>query len=248
MSLAVISDIHLKPDGGLEREVFEKFSSHHLVLDSQTIVFLGDIFDVLLGSYPQYLENYAFFFDFVVSALKRGQEVYYVEGNHDMHAQGLFCQSFQGIDSGRFYYLKGGFFKNVGSKRIYLSHGDDIDNEDRVYRTYRRFISSSFVKLLTESLVSFAFVESLCHREAANSRERNTEKYDSTSSALKESFRRHTEAAFTQLGFDILVCGHTHIKDRYCSESGFLYLNNGYAPAEKTFLLIREDGSEFVSL
>ena len=61
MGISVISDIHLRREEGIERAFFKKFAEDPLVRNSQTIIFLGDIFDILFGSYPEYLEQYSFF-------------------------------------------------------------------------------------------------------------------------------------------------------------------------------------------
>ena len=241
--LSVISDIHLRKGECIEKEFFNKFIENSFVRNSETIVFLGDIFDLLFGSYPEYMTQYSFFFDSVFKLISEGKEVHYVEGNHDLHLESLFRRFFhqEGLSGTQFHYHKGGFFHQLpGGGNAYLSHGDEMDVTDKFYQYYRGAISSGFVRLLTEAILPHSFIEGIGHRASEQSRLRNQHKYSDKAldTVVRENVRHSAERAWDMMGFDLLVCGHTHIKDYYQSGRGFLYVNNGYAPRENTFIHI----------
>ena len=248
MGISVISDIHLRREKGVERDFFKQFAGNPLVRDSQTIIFLGDIFDLLFGSYPEYLDQYSFFFDFVHRMILEGRTVHYVEGNHDLHLESLFVRFFgeRGLEHKRFHYHKGGFSQKIGGKSVYFSHGDEMDVTDRYYQYYRSAISSGFARMLTETFLSHSFIERIGHAASERSRLRNRHKYSDKTldTIIREKIRRSAWRAWKLIGFDCLICGHTHIKDHYRSSQGFLYANNGYAPREGTFIYM--EGGEVV--
>ena len=247
--ISVISDIHLVQGECVEKGFFDRFVTHPTVQNSETIVFLGDIFDLLFGSYREYLSQYSFFFDYIARIIAEGKHVHYVEGNHDLHLESLFEYFFdlQGLNCERFFYHKGGFLQNFSKRNIYFSHGDEMDVSDKYYPYYRSFISSSFVRLLTETLVSHSFIESIGHQASEKSRLRNQHKYsdETLDTVIREKVRCRAQRVWNAIGFDLLVCGHTHIKDHYQSDQGFLYINNGYAPRENTFIYIDGEMAKF---
>ena len=178
-----------------------------------------------------------------------GRNVHYVEGNHDLHLESLFVQFFKerGLRSERFHYHKGGFSQKIDGKNIYFSHGDEMDVTDRYYQYYRSAISSCFVRMLTETFLTHSFIEKIGHAASEKSRLRNRDKYSDNAldTIIKEKIRRNTQRAWEAIGFDLVICGHTHIKDHYHSPQGFLYVNNGYAPREDTFVYLEEGEAVF---
>ena len=249
MGIAVISDIHLRKEECIENNFFKRFTGHPLVQNSETIIFLGDIFDLLFGSYPEYLIQYSFFFDFIFKLISKKKHIHYLEGNHDLHMKSLFIRFFNkhGLKHDTFRYHQGGFLHPFNHKNIYFSHGDEMDVTDKFYPYYRNFISSSFIRLLTENFLPHSFIEEIGHQASLKSRLRNQHKYSDKilDEVIRKKIRQRTEKAWDIIRFDLLVCGHTHIKDYYHSRRGFLYVNNGYASRENTFIHIDENGVTF---
>ena len=252
MGVAVISDIHLRTGECEEKKFFKRFIAHPFVQSADTIVFLGDIFDLMVGSYPEYIEHYPFFFEYLSRIVSEGKEVHYLEGNHDLHLESLFKRFFfqQDMEYANFHYHQGGFFQQINGRNIYFSHGDELDGKDKIYPYYRSAVSSSLVRLLTEMVLSYHFVERLGVWASKKSRIRNQHKYseEKRDEVIRESVRCRAEELWSVFRFDILICGHTHIKDQYRSEKGFLYFNNGYASIENTFIQIDERGIIFSEL
>ena len=246
MGTSVVSDIHLRNGECAEREFFKRFSGNPLARNSQTIVFLGDIFDLLFGSHPEYLTQYSFFFDFIHRLVSEGRSIHYVEGNHDLHLESLFVRFFceRNLNHDKFHYHKGGFFQKINGRNVYFSHGDEMDTTDRYYQYYRNAIGSGLARLLTETFLTHSFVERIGHQASQKSRLRNRHKYsdETLDTVVREKIRQCVEKQWKTIRFDLLVCGHTHIKDYYQSSQGFLYVNNGYAPRENTFIHISDHG------
>ena len=253
MSIAIVSDIHLRAGECREKEFFKSFIAHPVVQNADRIVFLGDIFDLMVGSYPEYIGRYPFFFEYLARIVSEGKAVHYLEGNHDLHLEALFYRFFEGrgIGSGNFHYHKEGFFLHFNGWDMYLSHGDELDGTDKLYPYYRRAVSSSLMRMLTEMIVSYDFIERLGVWASKRSRLRNRRKYsdETMDKVVRERVRRRVENLRSAIPFDVLICGHTHIKDYYRSSKGFLYVNNGYAPSENAFIHIgEEEGVTFSAL
>ena len=66
---------------------------------------------------------------------------------------------------------------------------------------------------------------------------------------IQDKFRRSADDYYKKVeSFEILVCGHSHVKDNWQSELGFRYVNNGYFLKEKTFAVIEDGKVKFESL
>ena len=62
---------------------------------------------------------------------------------------------------------------------------------------------------------------------------------------VRENFRQSAEVFYTKVPFDIIVCGHSHVKDHYVSTNGFEYVNNGYAQHTQTYISIVDGNISF---
>ena len=66
---------------------------------------------------------------------------------------------------------------------------------------------------------------------------------------IKDKFRMSARKHWDQSEVDIIVAGHSHVKDLYVDPDGkFLYVNNGYALESKSFILIESTNVRFVDL
>jgi UDP-2,3-diacylglucosamine hydrolase len=95
---------------------------NHLV-GGDVLLLGGDIFDLLVGNKRLFRDRFAPIIDAINSAATRGILVHYLEGNHDFHFQGIF--------SPLVIIHTDDFTLDVFERRIYISHGDLIDPEDR---------------------------------------------------------------------------------------------------------------------
>jgi UDP-2,3-diacylglucosamine hydrolase len=148
-------------------------------------------------------------------------------------------------------YIKQGILVNTkDNKTIYVTHGDEIEIDNRSYMIYKNIVNNRFLKLLSDEILSFKFIEDLAQRVSKESRDRNEQRYESPDmqEKIKDKFRASAEVFTKKLYVDYLVCGHSHVKDQYRCSTGALYLNNGYAPYTQSYLLIDENGARFIDL
>ncbi len=242
--ISIISDVHIKKSGDDAYHLFLSFLNHEKVITSQKIILLGDIFDLLVGGSESFYLEYKLIFDRLTELMDSGAEVHYLEGNHDFHI-GKFLKRFLGHKN---FFFSTGFIKIEHlDQKILFSHGDDIEIENPSYKIYSKLIRSFPIKVLAESIVPFSITKSVGDWASSRSRKKNIEKYNEKIELIKDKFRRSTEVLRVQEDFDLIVTGHSHVKDMYSSPNGYIYLNNGYALSERTFIFIN-DQHQFINL
>lgn len=252
MSLSVISDIHVKDSNDSGYTLLLKFLDHPKVLESKSIYFLGDIFDLMVGSHKEHLEKYPLFFEKVLAFLTAGKEVYFFEGNHDFHLNKVLDKLLLGKEKpkGNFHYIKGSLIKNYWGKKYYFSHGDDLEIGNWSYKIYKKIVRNPFSNLLANYVVPYKLVDDFGRKASAKSRKSN-EKYfldEEKIQLVKDSFREGAKILLKKKALNFIICGHSHIKDNYSVSSSCKYINNGFIKNEETFLFIEENHPSFLSL
>jgi len=243
MKISIISDIHAADYNQSGNQILEKFLKHSEVLSSDMIIFLGDIFDIMIGNYTEYSQEEKAFFDWI-KVHHKTKRIYFHEGNHDFHLEKLFKKMRLNIS-----YHKSGFSILDNGKKYYFEHGDDLEIDNKSYKFYKKIIRSNAVRLLGESkLVPYKLVRAIGTRASLRSRtidvkyRKNAESVD-----IKEKFRVSYLSYKDRKNYDIVVCGHGHIKDKFQSNSK-VYINNGYAPHSHSFIKIENGEAAFIDL
>ena len=242
MKLSAISDIHVKSSGDQAEKILLSFLKNPDVQSSDIIFLLGDIFDLMIGPHSQYFTRFQNYFDEFKKLIKSGKKIFYVEGNHDFHISNLYKKYFEvnkDLDSNLFS-MASYFEINDADKKIYLCHGDDIELNNSTYKAYKKLVTSPPLTYYANNLMPHFLIKSFGEYSAEKSRKRNNLRYSTESDLLpvRENFRKSAEFFYKKNPFQILVCGHSHVKDHYVSPSGFEYVNNGYAQNSKTFICI----------
>lgn len=243
MSFTAISDIHIKSEQDDRYLLLMKFMESQEVKNSKQIFFLGDIFDLVIGGHPEYYMEFQSFFDLMIQYSKEGKEIRFFEGNHDFHLEGFFTylQEKQGLKN--FYYHKDYFIKKYDGKLYAFSHGDLLDVGNTTYVLWKKLINNSFMKLVTSEIWTYQFVKNLGNYLSNKSRKRNTNKYQNpeAQNQIREIYRKATIRELKQQGWDVFICGHSHVMESYSKEP-YSYFNCGYLPSTKSFL--HYDGEE----
>ncbi len=243
--ITTISDVHIKVPGDKAYKLFLSFLRDPIVKKSEKVVLLGDIFDFVVGGDQGFIKEFQEVFDEIKSLLREGKQVYFIEGNHDFHVGKLFKETFP---DDNFIFSKERIHLTHQGTNITLCHGDDIELDNPSYKKYSRIIRSKPIQVLAEWIVPFPFTRMIGNWASAKSRKKNIAQYESKSDLIKEKFRSSSEAAYQEVPSQIIVCGHSHVKDKYESTLGFIYINNGYFPNEKTFISIEKDQVRFNEL
>lgn len=241
MSVACISDIHVTDPSGDSYKLLMRFMNHERALACQDVVFLGDVFDHLTGEHKEYLEKYREFFERTASLLNAGKNVYFVEGNHDFHFEKTFRLGLEANLSperlSSFFYVRKGVELKVGAKRIYFCHGDQLDLDNKAYARWKKIYSSKLFGFIISNFLPYSAVEAIGERASSDSKRRGKAVFDYESA--RDKYRAAAKTLLQDSPFDGLVAGHTHIQDEL-SWDGKFYVNIGFPPRDKNFLVLSE--------
>ncbi|MFA6237292.1 MAG: UDP-2,3-diacylglucosamine diphosphatase [Bacteriovorax sp.] len=249
MKFSAISDVHVKKSGDQAELLLLEFLRNPDVQSSDVIFLLGDIFDLMIGPHSQYFARFQNYFEEIKKLIRNGKRICYVEGNHDFHIRLLYQNFFQinkDLDSNLFTMAP--YFEFIDQeKKIYLCHGDDIELNNPGYKFYKYIVTSFPLKYYANNLMPHFLIKGVGEYSAEKSRQRNNKRYSTESdlTPVRDNFRESAEVFFKKNNFQVLVCGHSHVKDRYSSPNGFEYINNGYAQHSRTYISIQNGDISF---
>jgi UDP-2,3-diacylglucosamine hydrolase len=249
MKFAAISDVHIKRAGDPAEVLLLAFLRNPDVQSSDVIFLLGDIFDLMIGPHTQYFVRYQAYFNEIKKLIKNGKRICYVEGNHDFHLKELYRKFFlinSDLDASLFSMAPFFELDNAG-KKVYLAHGDDIELNNPNYKLFKAIVTSIPLRYYANYLMPHFLIKSIGEFSSERSRKRNNKRYKAEAdlTPVMDNFRLSAEVFFKKRPFQIMVLGHSHVKDLYVSPSGFSYANNGYAQHTKTYISIVDGDISF---
>lgn len=246
MKVVVVSDVHIKEKNDKSHKAFSDLLTVINIGNYTHLILLGDIFDLLVGSYEEYYEKFKDIFLQLESLLKKDVKIVYVEGNHDFHAKEFFKRIFS---QSAFFYSPFAFQMMVGDKKFVFSHGDEIETENFSYQLFRFFLRNHFIDNFINFMVPFSFLNKLGKGLSNNSRKQNLKYHFSQDQieGIKNKFRRSALKFYNSYKFDFLVMGHSHVLDDYNEEGKFRLLNNGFFPETGKFTEINEGNVKLMS-
>lgn len=116
-----------------------------------TLFLLGDIFEFWIGYQHSVFAAYVPFLEALRRLRQDGTRIVYVEGNHDFHLGPYFEKTLS------CRVLPDGGRVDLGSRPVFIAHGDQVDADDRGYRFLRALLRSrplrSLAALLPPDLV-----------------------------------------------------------------------------------------------
>jgi UDP-2,3-diacylglucosamine hydrolase len=241
MKIATISDVHIKSPNDEAEKLLLKFLTHPKVISSDYVALLGDIFDLMCGPHSIYLEQFNSVFSAIDDLQKKGVKVIFIEGNHDVHLKKLFEKFWK---NNEVLVTQDAVELKDGELRYYLSHGDDHEVDNQSYQQYKRIIFSAPLRFVANYLMPYSVLEYIGRRASMRSRKKGSRTFNAE--LVKTRFRQGVE--ITNPRADIVIGGHSHVRDEYKLKSGAIYLNNGYAPREQIFIYVDGLNYEFISL
>jgi UDP-2,3-diacylglucosamine hydrolase len=229
MRVWIYSDLHLKTsDSWLYQALMASLKDPSGPGD--VVVFSGDIFDLLVGGSDYFKLKYQSFFAAVSRLAEKGVELHYIEGNHDFHLRELFPRAMKFHEES--VVLSDDAF--VPSKKIYIAHGDLVDQADQSYLLLRGLLRSKPIEKLSSFLPGkiIDFIGETFSRPLAQKADEVPERWSSEKQAhLREVFREFAAQKHAS-GIDFVVLGHCHDLDQVEP----YYFNMGYPPLHKQFL------------
>jgi len=243
MKISAISDVHVKSPHDEADKLLMEFLSHPLVQDSEYIVLLGDIFDLMCGPHDEYLKLYPHFFSKLTELHSNGSKIFFFEGNHDVHLEKLFKKVWK---NNEVVITQDPFVETIDGKKYYFSHGDEHEIENLSYHRYIKFIRSAPLRFLANYLMPYSVLNFFGERASKMSRKKGFQKFDVE--GVRAKFRSGV-ITNNREGYDFILGGHSHVQDEFkLTGTNSIYLNNGYALASKTFIHIDNHSPQFVTL
>lgn len=243
MKCAFISDLHIETPNDKASKIFLDFCRHPETLSAKKVIFLGDIFDLLIGEHSGYIEKYKFFFDEIITLLELGKEVIFIEGNHDFHFKKTITTYIKNTakNPSAFRYLLGGEEILLNGEKYYYCHGYEVDYHNKYFKRWYNVYSSFVFKVFISNILPFFVIQKLGDWAAKNSKKRGKKAFDYDE--MKEKYLEGAKALIAEKKLKGVIAGHTHVPELHIYENDTLYINNGFPVRDKFFIFF--NGVEF---
>jgi UDP-2,3-diacylglucosamine hydrolase len=217
-----ISDIHLKSLNERNGNILLRFLFSFAQGERQAthLFLLGDIFDFWVGNHDFYTNKFRPFVDALMALKKQGIQIYYAEGNHDVHVK-KFWQD-QGIES----FVEDQYYQ-LGPWLTRVSHGDLINPEDHTYLRYRTFIRKKYMEAVAQ-LIPARQLFAIGDWASQISRKKSVVRRRENGEHLRSLIRTYAIKCHQERPYDFLISGHMHVQDEWVTKA--------------------EDGKKFTSL
>jgi UDP-2,3-diacylglucosamine hydrolase len=202
-----LSDIHLQPFHDERTSALIGFA--RTLEPGDQLFLVGDIFEFWMGGHQTWVDRYPQVVEAIIDLRKRGIEILFFEGNHDLHVDPYFerlgCKVFTTPQ-----------ILNLYGRKVRVEHGDDFNPDDRGYVFLKWFLRNPFLRWASitapGSWVTFFSDWGTGASHQRTSREgRRPEVIDD----IKRRTRLYVEKLGRESDFDILVMGHTHVREDY---------------------------------
>lgn len=212
MNAWFISDLHLKDVHERNGNTLLRFlfflnrnpKEHQLFL-------LGDIFDVWVSDGSFFLKHFKQIVDQLTEFKKGGGQLYYFEGNHDVHIDRFWTRKLgvPVIAHAEYFHIQG--------LRVRVEHGDLMNPDDTAYLKYRRWVYHPAVEFFAHTLPSHLW-QLVATWQSGKSRKKTSRYAIENAERIKKIVHTHAEKTFRERPFDLIVSGHMHIFDDYKTE------------------------------
>jgi UDP-2,3-diacylglucosamine hydrolase len=197
----------------------------------------------MCGPHEEYLTLFHHHFSIINNLLQKNKKIFFLEGNHDVHLEGLFHKMWK---KNEIIISQNPLIEQIDGKNYYFSHGDEHEVDNLNYQRYIRFIRSRPLRFIANHLMPYGLLSYLGERASKQSRKKGSLRFDSED--VRTRFRVGVAKSTNGL-FDFVIGGHSHVKDEFIIPgSNSIYINNGYALHSKTFILIENHQSKFISI
>lgn len=204
-----VSDIHLTGVHERNGNILLRFLFYlNQNPKEQRLFLLGDIFDVWVSNGRAFVNHYKLIIDEIVKLKKAGGEVFYFEGNHDIHVDVFWSKEFNipVIENMQYFDLDGLIVR--------LEHGDFINPDDSAYLQYRDLVHHKWIEFLGHNLPSH-FWKWLAGAQSKKSRKKTARYSIDNATEIVKLIRTYAQNKYREKPFDLIVTGHMHIFDDY---------------------------------
>lgn len=240
-----ISDLHLKDHNERNSIILLRFLRSLANNPQATHLFLlGDIFDLWIGNSDVFQKKFQSIVDAIADLKRKGLEIIYFEGNHDVHVKSFWEGKFSipVFTEARVYHL--------GPYKVHLEHGDLMNPNDKAYLRYRSIIRKPGTPFLAD-LIPGKFLDEAGNFASRLSRKKSHVRRAAQQERIRKTIHTYADKAFAEDPFDYMITGHMHVKDEYevtrNGKSG-LSINLGSWYEETAALVLEDKGHRWVEL
>jgi UDP-2,3-diacylglucosamine hydrolase len=233
MRLWIFSDLHLTDSASPLYLSFLRILHEPTTLND-CVVFSGDIFDLLVGDSPYFHDKFQGFFMAIERLASLGVKLHYIEGNHDFHLRKHFPPAVH-------FHEESVVIKDLThepAKRIYIAHGDLVDQADTSYLKLRKILRAKPVEVLS-GLIPGRLIDKIGNVFSRPLSRKSGDLPEYWPSERREKLR----AVFHQFakqkrdeGYDYIVLGHCHDLDQVAP----YYFNMGYPLVHGQYLFYHD--------
>jgi UDP-2,3-diacylglucosamine hydrolase len=233
-ALWILSDLHIvRPDDETAVRLI-----HFLTKTPQAddhVVFAGDLFDAFSGEKNYLQQRFRPVLDAILSAHRRGVYFHIIEGNHDFHWSG-----WDGANQAVRLH-EPGLTLHCGGRKIWVEHGDLINQKDWGYLLLRATFRSPAVRTLFRWAPD-AWLDEFGKQASQGSRSAHPWLPENLPQQRLSDLRSIYRSAANQKilgGMDFVVFGHCHDLDEVRFQVGprpVQYINMGFPPVHGTIL------------
>lgn len=207
MKAYFVSDLHLKSEEKDKAKLFINFLSS---IDSTVthLVLLGDVFDFWIGRHSYFQKKFPKIIGQLQRIVQMGIQVHYFEGNHDIH-----LKKFWQDEVGAKVHPEKHVFR-FGNLIVRAEHGDLMNPEDKGYLFLRWLLRTKPMEILSYQIPG-QIVGWIGERSSQVSRvytDRITRDY---TQKVIDFTRTYAMQECQKEEFDLIITGHTHIKDDF---------------------------------
>lgn len=238
MQVFFLSDLHLENGTSPGAARFVSFLNTQ-PMRGDALILGGDIFDLLVGNKVVFRERFRAVIDALVAASSRGVRVHYLEGNHDFHFSAMFGgYSNISVHTGDFDFL------TPHGRRIYVSHGDLIDEDDTGYRLLRAATKNGPFRAFVAALPGRA-VDLIGSRSSGASRKYTTGRVENEGTERLRRIYLDFARGKVSEGFHHVLVGHSHLRDLVEIEGKGEYVNLGFSASSLLYAVLPGGAERF---
>ena len=180
-----------------------------VVADASEIFLMGDLFDFWFEYQTAIPKGYTRLLGKLAEITDSGIPVHLFKGNHDMWA-------FRYLEEELHIQLhREPEFRNLGSKKFYLAHGDGLGPGDKGYKFLKRVFSSRFNQCLFRWLhpdIGIRMALYWSHKSRHISQEREKKDEDITRRVIETRLTAHSRDILSaHPDLDFIIYGHYHL-------------------------------------
>ncbi len=207
MKAYFLSDLHLKSEDKDKAKLFINFLSS-IDHNVSHLILLGDVFDFWIGEHTYFQKKFPHIVAQLQRIVQQGTEVHYFEGNHDIHLKRFWEKSVGAKVHPEKYTF---YFENL---KVRAEHGDLMNPKDKGYLFLRWLLRTKPLEILAHRIPG-NLVGWIGERSSQVSRVYTARMTKDYTQNVLDFTRTYAMKECQKDPFDLLVTGHTHVKDDF---------------------------------